>query len=498
MKLKPKHLKRFGWNRGPEFSAALEASRRADAAGIPGEKILEALDRVRSAPGDHLKDPIYGDLAQVLAAEPDLSGPPDMFDQSGSSEISAATAATRASCAAGATLRAEPVPCAIWGIEGLDAETLRQMDAACRLPIAVRGAQMPDGHVGYGLPIGGVLATRNAVIPYGVGVDIACRMKISVLDAPASRLAGMRDRLKKALLAETLFGVGAEFPRMMRREHDAMDDPAWRELPKPLAQLRDKAWGQLGTSGSGNHFVEFGDLTLERAAPELGLAPGNYLALLSHSGSRGFGSNVAGYFTRLAIRLTRLPKAYQRLAWLDLRKSEGREYWAAMNLAGRYAAANHDLIHRHVLRALGFDVVAQVENHHNFAWIEEHGGERLVVHRKGATPAGPGVLGMIPGSMTDPGFIVRGKGNSESLNSAAHGAGRLLSRRAAKTTLTRSDMRRALEEAGVELMAAGLDESPRAYNSRAEVMRAQSDLVEPIARFQPRIVRMSDDGTAED
>ncbi len=100
--------------------------------------------------------------------------------------------------------------------------------------------------------------------------------------------------------------------------------------------------------------------------------------------------------------------------------------------------------------------------------------------------------------MTDPGFIVRGKGNSESLNSAAHGAGRLLSRRAAKTTLTRSDMRRALEEAGVELMSAGLDESPRAYKSLAEVMRAQSDLVEPIARFQPRIVRMSDDGTAED
>ncbi len=390
----------------------------------------------------------------------------------------------------------EPVPYRVWGEEYLDSATLEQMKNACSLPISVRGAQMPDGHVGYGLPIGGVLATRGAVIPYAVGVDIACRVKLSVMDVPGGRLAGWRDKLTKAMRNETCFGFGGEFRQEDRRDHEVMEDPAWDDLPKELHRLKRRAWSQLGSSGSGNHFVEFGVLRIGK--PDLGIPPGEYLAFLSHSGSRGFGANVARFYTQIAMDKVRLPRHMKHLAWLDLASAAGQEYWLAMNLAGRYASANHDLIHRHVLRAAGLTPVFQVENHHNFAWKEEHNGEELIVHRKGATPAGEGVLGYIPGSMTDPGFLVRGLGNKAGLCSAAHGAGRVMSRSEAKRTFTGSQLRKALEQAGVELLAAGIDEAPMVYKSLRKVMAAQSDLVEPIAEFQPKLVLMAEGDRAED
>lgn len=389
-----------------------------------------------------------------------------------------------------------PIRYSVWGRADLDDATLQQMDNACRLPIAVAGAQMPDGHVGYGLPIGGVLATRGCVIPYGVGVDIACRMKLSVIDVDADRLAGWRDKLSKALRFETRFGIGAEFGHKERRHHEIMDDPAWQDLPPPLRKLQDKAWAQLGTSGSGNHFVEFGELEVDNS--ELGLEPGRYLALLSHSGSRGVGAQVARYFTEVAMERCPLPKQYKHLAWLDLKSADGREYWSAMELCGRYAAANHDMIHRHVLRAAGLKAILQIENHHNFAWIENHLGEELVVHRKGATPAGEGVLGIVPGSMGDAGYVVKGKGEARSLNSAAHGAGRRMSRTAAKHSLTRHQLMDYLQKKGVILLAAGVDEAPMVYKDIESVMSAQKDLVKRVARFQPRLVLMADDGTSED
>src|SRR5687767_1500480 len=173
-------------------------------------------------------------------------------------------------------------PYKVWG-EGLEPDALNQMANACKLPVAAAGALMPDAHVGYGLPIGGVLATRNAVIPYAVGVDIACRMKMTVLDLPVSTLETDEDRLARAIERETRFGVGGTFKK--RREHAVMD-AAWNVTPVTL-KLKDKAWSQLGTSGSGNHFVEFGVLTSLDDA--VGLPRGEYLALLSHSGSRGTG-----------------------------------------------------------------------------------------------------------------------------------------------------------------------------------------------------------------
>jgi len=277
----------------------------------------------------------------------------------------------------------EPAPCRTWG-ESLDPKSVAQVEAARRLPVAVAAALMPDAHVGYGLPIGGVLAVENAVIPYAVGVDIACRMRLTVLDLPPDELAEHPDRFRDAIERETRFGVGASFTDAPR-DHPVLEAD-WNVSPITRAH-RDRAWSQLGSSGSGNHFVEFGRLSLDRA--DLGLEAGEYLALLSHSGSRGAGAAVADHYSGLAMMLhPTLPETQRRLAWLDLDSHEGLEYWAAMSLMGDYAAANHEVIHRHVVRALGARAVAKVENHHNFAWRETHvtpDGETrdLIVHRKG-------------------------------------------------------------------------------------------------------------------
>ncbi len=393
--------------------------------------------------------------------------------------------------------RAEPIKYRQWG-EGLEHEAVMQMERACLLPVAVAGALMPDAHVGYGLPIGGVLATENAVIPYAVGVDIACRMKMTVLDIPLRDLERHQDRLARAIAAETRFGVGSNFKQ--RRQHEVLDAD-WSVSPV-TKQNKDRAWSQLGTSGSGNHFVEFGLFTSHGKIHDL--EPGTYVALLSHSGSRGTGAAVCDYYSKVAFsQFPDLPGELKRLAWLSLDSEAGQEYWAAMELMGRYAAANHALIHQHVAANLGAQVLLDLENHHNFAWKERHvigGVEReVIVHRKGATPAGQGVLGIIPGSMASPGFVVSGKGNAESLNSAAHGAGRVMSRTQAAKTFEWKKVNQYLHEQGVTLISAGLDEVPMVYKNIREVMAAQSDLVTILGQFDPKLVKMSPPGErAED
>lgn len=386
-----------------------------------------------------------------------------------------------------------------WGTD-IEEGALKQMRNACSLPVSVAAALMPDAHQGYGLPIGGVLATENAVIPYAVGMDIACRMKMTVLDLPVSALTGQAERLRNALLRETVFGVGSKMKR--RHEHPVMDMD-WDVSPVTRSN-KDKAWAQLGTSGSGNHFVEFGILTLdtpaalwsrpEKAGRHAGeMAAGQYFALLSHSGSRGTGGAIAQHYSKLAAKQhPELSKEQSYLAWFDLDSQEGREYWHAMELMGEYSSANHQLIHKKIAKNLGVDVLADVENHHNFAWIETHGGREVVVHRKGATPASLGTLGIIPGSMGTPGYVVKGKGSEKSLLSASHGAGRRMSRNAAKNTFTKRQMLDFLAERGITLLSAGLDECPMAYKDIDEVMREQKDLVEIVAKFEPKLVRMAE------
>ena len=462
--MKTRDLVAIGIPAGPCADAAKAILQRAHAAKRSMAAVHDELKRLAASPATFVNDEIYGDLARQL------------LDQ--------------ASAASAFQPRRGDAPYRMWG-RGFEESAIQQLKNACKLPVSVSAALMPDAHVGYGLPIGGVLATHDAVIPYAVGVDIACRMKMTVLDLPVATLDQDQARLQHAIERETRFGTGATF--RSRREHDVMDLD-WSVTPL-TSKLKDRAWSQLGTSGSGNHFVEFGELTVLDDA--VGLARGNYLALLSHSGSRGTGAQIAQHYSQLARKMhPELPQELSQLAWLDLSTNAGQEYWAAMELMGRYAAANHAVIHRHIAQTLGVEVMLDIENHHNFAWRERHrlpdGSEgEVIVHRKGATPAGAGVLGIIPGSMGTPGYVVRGKGVASSLNSAAHGAGRRMSRTQAKKQFTWDDAQRFLRERGVTLISAGLDEVPMAYKDIDEVMAAQSDLVEPLARFEPRLVKMA-------
>jgi tRNA-splicing ligase RtcB len=384
--------------------------------------------------------------------------------------------------------RDEPAPFASWCADA-EPGALAQMRNAMRIPSAVVGALMPDAHQGYGLPIGGVMATDGTVIPYAVGVDIACRMKLSVIDLPVSVIESNPDTLEHALMAETAFGVGATLAR--KADGDVLDADRW-STPL-LRSLRQKAAAQLGSSGSGNHFVEFGTLSLPEG--DLGLPAGEYLAILSHSGSRGTGAKIADHYSKLArAQHPEVPKELSYLSWLDLDHEAGAEYWHAMNLMGDYASRNHGVIHERLVRSLRTSVLAGVENHHNFAWAERHQGRELIVHRKGATPADAGVLGMIPGTMATPGFVVRGRGVAASLNSASHGAGRAMSRTASRNQFTWNQIRPMLDAAGVRLLSAGIDENPRSYKDIVHVMAAQADLVDTVGRFDPRIVRMADAG----
>jgi tRNA-splicing ligase RtcB len=466
MKVKTKDLYKIGIPSGSPAKKALAAAGKMFRQGARREEVMKNLEAVAAAPQDFAGHELYGEVAQAMMDSGSVT-PIMPRDISISYERYGAN---------------------------LEEGAIKQMENACRLPVAIAGALMPDAHVGYGLPIGGVLATDNAVIPFAVGVDIACRMKMTVLGLPVSIMTGEKDRLIRVLERETAFGIGAHFRQ--KRLHAVMDED-W-SFSNVTNRLKDKAWKQLGTSGGGNHFVEFGSLTI--LADGLGLDPGEYFAVLSHSGSRGSGQEVAKHYSDVAReQCGGLPKELSHLSWLSLDSQEGDEYWQAMELMGRYASANHELIHRHIARALKADVILDIENHHNFAWKEKHNGRDLIVHRKGATPAARGVLGIIPGSMATPGFVVRGRGETASLCSASHGAGRVLSRSKAKESLTWHEANKFLEARGVTLISAGLDEVPMAYKDINEVMSAQQDLVDILARFEPKIVKMAPAGEpAED
>ncbi|MBN1413510.1 MAG: RtcB family protein [Bacteroidales bacterium] len=378
----------------------------------------------------------------------------------------------------------------IFGSEIIEKEAIDQMDTAMHLPVTVAGALMADAHSGYGLPIGGVLATRNAIIPFGVGMDIGCRMCLSVYDLPPVFIENNRKRLKNILIENTRFGHN-EFTG--KKEHPVLDREEFSAIGF-LRELKDKAYNQLGTSGHGNHFVDIGIVNISENIPELDLLPGEYVGILSHSGSRNMGASIAQHYTNLAKRKRKLPKGAINLAWLDLDEEEGHEYWQAMNLAGDYSAANHHIIHEKLAAALAEKPMVRIENHHNFAWKEKlNDGTDVIIHRKGATPARDGLFGIIPGSMISPGFIAKGKGNAGSLWSASHGAGRSMSRTEAKTRFTPKQLKEILARAGVELIGGGPDEAPGAYKDIHTIMHYQKDLVDIAGVFYPKIVRMSDD-----
>ena len=463
-----KLLKRAGWPDGRIIGLAKQAGDQLLAEGHDRASVLAKLEAVRSDPGRFLADALFADLARECLR---LSKPDEPADEE---------------------LRGAPLSYPIWGRENIEEGSIAQMDNAMRLPVSVAGALMPDAHLGYGLPIGGVLATENSVIPFAVGVDIACRMRLSLYEVSPHLLGQKKGMFEESLWEQTSFGMGAEWKGGRRADHAVLDDSSWTAT-RLLQSLRDKAARQLGTSGTGNHFVEWGSFHLHE--PSFGLKPGDYLALLSHSGSRGVGFKIADRYSKLAMELhADLDRSVRHLAWLSLDSEEGQEYWLSMELAGQFASANHFVIHHRVAEAVGLKEAAVVENHHNFAWREQlSDGRHIIVHRKGATPAGPGVLGVIPGSMGDAGYLVRGRGVAESLSSASHGAGRLMSRKAALNSISKNDRDSYLKDRGVTLLGGGMDESPQAYKPIDTIIAAQHDLVDVIGKFAPRIVRMADE-----
>ena len=393
-----------------------------------------------------------------------------------------------------------PAPLTVWGRDLIDENSFEQINNAAQLPVTLRVALMPDAHIGYGLPIGGVAALEGAIAPYMVGVDIGCRMHATIIDRSPIHLRQAEKEYVRLIEQNTFFGRKAP-PKSERNQHPILDDSRWRDLPHELRGLQDLASEQLGTSGGGNHFIEWTNLTVQGDNP-FDLKTGQYIALVTHSGSRGVGFKIANHFSRLAEQVCHfLPPELRKLSYFQHDSHLGQQYELAMGLAGDFARANHEVIHERIRQDLGQELVlATLQNHHNFAWrIERPDQSPVFIHRKGATPAERNVLGIIPGSMATPGFFVRGLGDTPdkvlenaSLNSAAHGSGRVLGRNQAIKKLDRRAIQKNLREKGVKLLGGGLDEAPDAYKDSRLVMAAQADLVEVWAEFQPVIVRMDE------
>lgn len=465
LKIRAKELKKIGFSDGRQLSLAMKLTeenyRREDKT-----KALGLLEELLIDPGKFASHEVFSELVTLINST-DSKPTSKKANKPG--------------------LRQSAVDFKIYGEDGIDQETLQQMYTAMKIPVVVKGALMADAHLGYGLPIGGVVAAYNAVMPYAVGMDIGCRMCMSVYPESPLILEKNSDQLKKMLIENTRFGLGA-FNDI--GNHPLMERSEFKEI-KFLKTIAKTFYEQLGTSGHGNHFVDMGYIIVSRDSKELGIPAGEYFAILSHSGSRNFGAEIARYYTTVAQKKLGIGGDGAKLAWLDLDSEEGQEYWLAMTLAGDYSAANHRIIHSKLSKALGSKPLKIVENHHNFAWKEKlSDGRSLIIHRKGATPANVGDLGIIPGDMVSPAFIVIGKGNEDSLNSASHGAGRLISRNVAKKSITHESMKKLLKRNKVELIGGALDESPEAYKDIHRVMEAQKDLVDVLALFYPKIVRM--------
>jgi tRNA-splicing ligase RtcB (3'-phosphate/5'-hydroxy nucleic acid ligase) len=464
LKLSGKELRAIGYPEGPVISLAMNLMEK-NYKHVAKEEVMNILRSVLASPVEFTGDAVLALIAEQLMPKKEKGAAVIQLNDIG-------------------------IHVDVFGAEHIEAGAMHQMEQAAKLPVSIAGALMPDAHAGYGLPIGGVLATENAVIPYGVGVDIGCRIRLSIFDIDPKELLQKEPYFTRELNEATLFGSGRDFENPV--PHEVIDRKEFGEIDL-LKKLQGRAAKQLGSSGSGNHFVEFGIVEITEQDDVLGVAPGNYLGLLSHSGSRGLGANIANHYTRIARDKRKLPADASNLAWLMLDEQEGIEYWMAMNLAGDYASACHQVIHEKIAAQLGSEPIKMVENHHNFAWKEIHEERELIVHRKGATPAGRDVLGMIPGSMTAPGFIVKGRGQIASLSSAAHGAGRKMSRTNAIKSITHHLLRETLEKHGVKLIGGGLDEAPQAYKDIEEVMNSQKMLIDIVGKFIPKIVKMDGD-----
>jgi tRNA-splicing ligase RtcB len=389
----------------------------------------------------------------------------------------------------------------VWGQH--DDATIVQIQRCAADEQVAGAALLADGHRGYSMPIGGVVAYRDAVSPSGVGYDISCGLKAARTDVRADDLKPRIAQVMDQIARMVVFGVGQTSGKAA--DHELFDDPAWRDIPQ-IGRLKLLAREQLGTVGSGNHFV---DLFEDEAG---------WVWVGVHFGSRGLGHRTASGFLNLAAGRAfddRAPGEHmdQPATVISLSTDLGQSYWRAMELAGRYAYAGRDFVVGQVLEILGAQATDEVHNHHNFAWRESHNGEEVIVVRKGATPAWPGQRGIIGGSMGDISVIVEGVDSAESqaaLRSTIHGAGRVMSRTQAAGKrrwvkqggrrvqevvrpglISREMMQEWLKREGVELRGGGTDESPHVYRRLPEVLEAHQSTIRVLHTLRPLGVAMA-------
>lgn len=372
---------------------------------------------------------------------------------------------------------------------------------------AVAFALMGDNHKGYGMPVGGVAVYRDKISPAGVGFDIACGNKAVKLNFKRSDLPEDLTELADTIFDSLSFGIGRKNPTPV--EHDLFNDPAWEAVTflKGSPGLKVKAQEQLGTIGSGNHYVDvFVDLE-------------DYIWVGVHFGSRGLGHTIASHFMTLAGDNTNIMDETPHC--LDVNEQNGQDYIQCMNLAGRYAYAGRDWVCNTVAQILGGEITKEVHNHHNFAWLEEHNGEKLWVVRKGATPAFPGQEGFVGSSMGDDSVILEGVDSEESKEayySTMHGAGRIMSRtqaagkrRKVKEERIKEDgtpytfnrwvheggqidfpaVQEEIKNKGIILRGAGPDEAPGVYKKLPEVIALHQNTIKITNRLTPLIVCMA-------
>lgn len=363
--------------------------------------------------------------------------------------------------------------------------TLQQMHQVASHERVVGAALMADGHLGYGMPVGGVVAYDSAVSPEGVGFDIACGNKAVRTDLLYSDVINDVEPLMDRIFSEIAFGVGQA--KGQSRDHDVFDRDEW---DIPIArELKELARLQLGSVGSGNHYV---DLLVDK---------GSRVWVGVHFGSRGLGHKIASHFMTDGDMM-------KPVTVIPLDSAEGEDYWPLMELAGAYAYAGRDCVVDQVLGILGAQSVYQVHNHHNYAWKETHSGQDVVVVRKGATPAFPGQQGFVGGSMGDDAVIIEGWQRAATgdqlaaLYSTVHGAGRVMSRSQAKGKwkkgvqvkpglVSPEEMQRWLTERNVVLRGAGLDEAPQAYRRLPEVLKAHERTINVRDTLKPIGVAMA-------
>jgi len=398
------------------------------------------------------------------------------------------------------------IPLKTWcSLDELEEGALQQAKNACSLPMAFHHMFLaPDAHQGYGMPIGGVIALENAISPNLCGVDIGCGMGWIMFDIDA-----------KVITKELLEEVAHSFRRSVPVGFNHHKEPQlWKKFdlidigitPQIIIQELGSARKQLGTLGGGNHFIELQE------------ADNGKLCLMLHSGSRNIGLKIANHYNKIAQHLCKIwyssipeMKGDDGLAFLPFETNEAKEYFFAMNFALEFAKENRKQMMEACKKDLTYTlkknlniepkVVEEVNIHHNFAAWENHFGKNVIVHRKGATQAKKGQMGIIPGSMGTSSYIVKGLGNPESFESCSHGAGRAMSRTRADKELTLEMVKEVMEsivwepskregrrDRRREINEYDLSEAPQAYKDIGQVIEAQKDLVEVVYKLKPLAV----------